>query len=126
MRAYGFTEIGGPDRQTFIDVPIPRPGPDELLVRVRAAGVNPGDWRLREGSYGHDGPAVLGREVAGTVVALGPGVSEFAVGDQVFGGCPGMVGGWAEQALTIASFTARRPDGVSPEVAAALPVAPAT
>jgi len=43
MRAYGFTEIGGPDRQTFIDVPVPQPGPDELLVRVRAAGVNPGD-----------------------------------------------------------------------------------
>jgi NADPH:quinone reductase-like Zn-dependent oxidoreductase len=126
MRGYGFTEVGGPEKQAFLDVPIPRPGPDELLVRVRAAGVNPGDWRLREGSYGHDGPAVLGREVAGTVVALGPGVSEFAVGDQVFGGCPGMVGGWAEQALTIASFTARRPDGVSPEVAAALPVAPAT
>jgi NADPH:quinone reductase-like Zn-dependent oxidoreductase len=126
MRAYGFTEIGGPDKQAFLDVPVPQPGPDELLVRVRAAGVNPGDWRVREGSYGHSGPTVLGREVAGTVVAVGPGVSEFAVGDEVFGGCPGMVGGWAEQALTIASFTARRPNGVTPEVAAALPVAAAT
>ena len=126
MRAYGFTEIGGPDAQAFLDVPEPRPGPDELVVRVRAAGVNPGDWRLREGAYGHSGPTVLGREVAGTVVALGPGVSQFAVGDEVFGGCPGMVGGWAEQALTIASFTARRPDGVRPEVAAALPVSAAT
>jgi NADPH2:quinone reductase len=126
VRAYGFTEIGGPDKQAFLDVPIPQPGPDELLVRVRAAGVNPGDWRLREGSYGHRGQAVLGREVAGTVVALGPGISEFATGDEVFGGCPAMVGGWAEQALTIASFTAKRPDGVSPESAAALPVAAAT
>jgi NADPH:quinone reductase-like Zn-dependent oxidoreductase len=126
MRGYGFSEVGGPDKQAFLDVPIPEPGPDELRVRVRAAGVNPGDWRVREGSYGVTGPAVLGREVAGTVVALGPGVSEFAIGDEVFGGCPGMVGGWAEEALTIASFTARRPDGVSPEVAAALPVAPAT
>ena len=52
----------------------PNPVADELLVRVRAAGVNPGDWRLREGAYGHSGPTVLGREVAGTVVALGPGV----------------------------------------------------
>ncbi len=126
MRAYGFTETGGPDRQAFLDVPVPQPGPDQLLVRVRAAGVNPGDWRLREGSYGHHGPAVLGREVAGTVEAVGAGVSEFAVGDEVFGGCPDMVGGWAEKALTIASFTARRPDGVSPEAAAALPVAAAT
>jgi NADPH2:quinone reductase len=125
MRAYGFTEIGGPDKQAFLDVPVPQPGPGELRVRVRAAGVNPGDWRLREGSYGHSGPAVLGREVAGTVVARGPGVG-FAIGDEVFGGCPEMVGGWAEQALTIASFTARRPDNVRPEVAAALPVAAAT
>lgn len=125
MRAYGFTEIGGPDKQAFLDVPVPQPGPGELRVRVRAAGVNPGDWRLREGSYGHSGTAVLGREVAGTVVARGPGVG-FAIGDEVFGGCPEMVGGWAEQALTIASFTARRPNNVRPEVAAALPVAAAT
>ena len=126
MRAYGFTEIGGPDTQAFLDVPVPQPGPTNCWCGSAAAGVNPGDWRLREGAYGHSGPTVLGREVAGTVVALGPGVSGFAVGDEVFGGCPGMVGGWAEQALTIASFTARRPDGVRPEVAAALPVSAAT
>lgn len=126
MKAYGFTEIGGPDKQAFLDVPVPTPGPDELLVRVRAAGVNPGDWRLREGSYGVSGPAVLGREVAGTVVAVGPGVTGFAVGDEVFGGCPGMVGGWAEQALVTASFAAHRPAAVSPEAAAALPVAAGT
>jgi NADPH:quinone reductase-like Zn-dependent oxidoreductase len=126
VRKYGFTEIGGPEKQAFLDVPIPQPGPDELLVRVRAAGVNPGDWRLREGSYGHHGLAVLGREVAGTVETVGAGVSEFVVGDEVFGGCPEMVGGWAEHALTIASFTAQRLNGVSPESAAALPVAAAT
>ncbi|WP_123028254.1 NADP-dependent oxidoreductase [Mycolicibacterium stellerae] len=126
MRAYGFTEIGGPDKQAFLDVPVPQPGRDQLRLRVRAAGVNPGDWRVREGSYGHHGPTVLGWEVAGTVEAVGAGVSEFVVGDEVFGGCPDMVGGWAEQALTIASFTARRPDAVRPEAAAALPVAAAT
>ncbi|MHA6622270.1 NADP-dependent oxidoreductase [Pseudonocardia sp. DLS-67] len=126
MRAYGFTEVGGPEKQAFLDVPVPEPGTDELLVRVRAAGVNPGDWRVRDGSYGTSGPAVLGREVAGTVVAVGPGVSGFAVGDEVFGGCPGMVGGWAEQAVVTASFAAHRPDGVSPEDAAALPVAAGT
>lgn len=75
MRAYGFTEVGGPEKQAFLDVPVPEPGTDELLVRVRAAGVNPGDWRVRDGSYGTSGPAVLGREVAGTVIAVGPGVS---------------------------------------------------
>jgi NADPH:quinone reductase-like Zn-dependent oxidoreductase len=126
MRAYGFTETGGPEKQAFLEVPVPKPGTDELLVRVRAAGVNPGDWRVRDGSYGLTGPAVLGREVAGTVVTVGPGVSGFAVGDEVFGGCPGMIGGWAEQALVTASFTAHRPDGVSPEAAATLPVAAGT
>lgn len=126
MRAYGFTAVGGPENEAFLEVPVPEPGPGELRVRVRAAGVNPGDWRLREGSYGTAGPAVLGREVAGTVVALGPGVDAFAEGDEVFGGCPGMVGGWAEEALVTASFAAHRPEGVPPEVAAALPVAAGT
>ncbi|GAA5165098.1 NADP-dependent oxidoreductase [Pseudonocardia eucalypti] len=126
MRAYGFVRVGGPEQQAFLDVEVPEPGPGELLVRVRAAGVNPGDWRVREGSYGTAGPAVLGREVAGTVVALGAGVTGFAPGDEVFGGCPGMVGGWAEQALVTASFAAHRPDGVSPESAAVLPVAAGT
>ncbi|CAM03949.1 NADPH2:quinone reductase [Saccharopolyspora erythraea NRRL 2338] len=126
MRAYGFTEVGGPEKEGFLDVPVPDPGPGELLVRVRAAGVNPGDWRLREGSYGVLGPAVLGREVAGTVTAVGSDVDGFSVGDEVFGGCPGMVGGWAEQALVTASFAAHRSDAVPPEMAAVLPVAAGT
>jgi NADPH:quinone reductase-like Zn-dependent oxidoreductase len=126
MRAYGYVRAGGPENESFLDVPVPEPGPGELLVRVRAAGVNPGDWRLRNGAYGVPGPAVLGREVAGTVTALGPGVTGFAVGDEVFGGCPGMVGGWAEQALVTASFAAHRPGSVPPEAAAVLPVAAGT
>ena len=126
MRAYGFVRVGGPEQESFLDVPVPEPGPGELLVRVRAAGVNPGDWRLRQGSYGDLRSAVLGREVAGTVLRLGSGVTGFAPGDEVFGGCPGMVGGWAEQALVTASFAAHRPDGVSPEAAAVLPVAAGT
>lgn len=126
MRAYGFTAVGGPANEAFLDVPVPVPGADQLLVRVRAAGVNPGDWKVREGSYGIDGPAVLGREVAGTVEQVGPGVEGFAIGDEVFGGTPGMVGGWAERALVIASFAAHRPAAVSPEDAATLPVAAGT
>lgn len=126
MRGYGFLRAGGPEQQAFVDVPEPEPGPGELLVRVRAAGVNPGDWRVRNGSYGVDGPAVLGREVAGTVLAVGDGVTGFAPGDEVFGGCPGMLGGWAPRALITASFAAHRPDGVGPEQAAVLPVAAGT
>ena len=127
MRAYGVTALGGPENEAMLDVPVPEPAPGELLVRVRAAGVNPGDWKLREGGYGDVAlPAVLGREVAGTVVATGPGVEGFAVGDEVFGGTPGMVGGWAEFALVTASFAAHRPERVAPADAATLPVAPAT
>ncbi|MCF7549403.1 NADP-dependent oxidoreductase [Pseudonocardia sp. WMMC193] len=126
MRAYGFTRTGGPETQTFLDVAVPEPGPGELRVRVRAAGVNPGDWRLREGAYGTVPPAVLGREVAGTVTAVGPGVTGFGTADEVFGGCPGMVGGWAEEAIVTAGFAAHRPASVRPEDAAALPVAAGT
>ncbi|PVZ04934.1 NADP-dependent oxidoreductase [Actinomycetospora cinnamomea] len=126
MRAFGFLGVGGPAQQAFLDVPVPEPGPGRLLVQVRAAGVNPGDIRMRRGEYDVTGPAVLGREVAGTVVAAGEGVTAFAPGDEVFGGCPGMVGGWAEQALVTASFAAHRPAAVSPEDAAALPVAAGT
>jgi NADPH:quinone reductase-like Zn-dependent oxidoreductase len=126
MRAYGFTALGGPEVEAFLDVPEPTPGEGELLVRVRAAGVNPGDWRMREGSYGPVAPAVLGREVAGTVAALGPGVSGFAVGDEVFGGCPDMQGGFAPLARVTAGFAAPRPSAVSPSDAAVLPVAAGT
>lgn len=126
MIAYGFQAIGGPEREEFLDVAEPVPGEGELLVRVRVAGVNPGDWRMREGSYGDVAPAVLGREVAGTVAAVGPGVEGFAVGDEVFGGCPGMTGGFAPLAIVTAGFAAPRPSTVAPEDAAVLPVAAGT
>jgi NADPH2:quinone reductase len=88
--------------------------------------VNPGDWRLREGGYGTVGPAVLGREVAGVVEQVGADVRGFSAGDEVFGGCPGMVGGWAGYALVQASFAAPRPASVSSHDAAVLPVAAGT
>jgi NADPH2:quinone reductase len=126
VKAYGFTAIGGPEHEAFLDVPEPVAGDGELVVRVRAAGVNPGDWRLREGNYGDVAPAVFGREVAGTVAAVGPGVSGFAVGDEVFGGCPGMRGGFAPLAIVTAGFAAHQPPDVTPEDAAVLPVAAGT
>ncbi|MEJ8280873.1 NADP-dependent oxidoreductase [Pseudonocardia spirodelae] len=126
MRGYGFLRAGGPEQQAFIEVDEPSAGPGEVVVRVRAAGVNPGDLRMRDGDYAVTGPAVLGREVAGTVLAVGEGVTGVAVGDEVFGGCPDLLGGWAPRARLLASFTAHRPDGVSPEEAAALPVAAGT
>lgn len=107
--------------------PVPVPGEGELLVRVRAAGVNPGDAKMREGAYGDVAlPAILGREVAGVVEAVGPGVTGFAEGDAVFGGTPGLLGAFAERALVIAGFAAPIPAGVAPVSAAVLPVAAGT
>ena len=126
MRAYGFVRAGGPETESFLDVPEPVPGHGELLLHVRAAGVNPGDRRMREGFYGNVTSGILGREVAGTVVRVGSGVVGFAPGDEVFGGCPDMLGGWAERAVVTAGFAARRPAGVPPEAASTLPVAAGT
>ncbi|NYE39276.1 NADPH:quinone reductase-like Zn-dependent oxidoreductase [Streptomyces fulvorobeus] len=91
-KAYVFTRYGGPEVEAFADLPMPRPGPGELLVAVRAAGVDPVDWKLRDG-YTRPGsapvalPAVLGSEASGTVVATGPDTDGFAPGQAVFG-CP--------------------------------------
>ena len=98
--AYAFTSYGGPEFQRFLDLPMPVPGRDEVLVEVRAAGVNPVDWKVREGAHREflplELPAVLGREVAGTVVRSGSG---FAAGDRVCGPTVGGYGGYAEFAV---------------------------
>lgn len=128
-KAYVFTRFGGPETEAFVDVDRPRPGPGQLLVAVRAAGVNPVDWKQRTG-YARAGgaarelPAVFGNEVAGTVVEVGEGVTGFAVGDAVLGNP--VAGGYAEYALLPVTVTAHKPAGLSFTDAAALPVAAAT
>ncbi|MEV7682480.1 NADP-dependent oxidoreductase [Streptomyces sp. NPDC088341] len=128
-KAYVFTEHGGPEVETFADLPVPGPGPGQLLVAVRAAGVNPVDWKLRNG-YRRPGsapaelPAVLGSEAAGVVEAIGPGVTGFAVGDAVFGST--LTGGYTEYTLLPVEVTAHKPEALSFTDAAALPVAAAT
>src|SRR5688572_17291450 len=130
MKAYGFTRYGGPENEALLDLPVPEPGPGELLVRVTAAGVNPADWKVRAGlrraEMPLEPPVALGREVAGVVEQVGSGVSGFAAGDDVFGGTVGSVGGWAEFARVPAAFAAHRPSGVAVTDAATLPVAAAT
>ncbi|MEV7194621.1 NADP-dependent oxidoreductase [Streptomyces sp. NPDC093510] len=128
-RAYAFTEHGGPEVEAFHDLPTPEPGPGQLLVAVRAAGVNPVDWKLRAGKRRPGqaplvGVEVLGSEVAGVVAGVGPGVEGFAVGDPVFGNP--VTGGYAEFTLVPADIAARKPDALSFTDAAALPVAAAT
>ncbi|MER6000294.1 NADP-dependent oxidoreductase [Nonomuraea angiospora] len=128
--AYGFIDYGGPDVQRYLDVPAPEPQPGEVLVEVRAAGVNPVDWKVRAGMHRAflplSLPAVLGREVAGTVVRTGPGVTRLAVGDAVFGSTAGGSGGYAELAVLSEDRAARMPDGLSFTDAAALPIAAGT
>jgi NADPH:quinone reductase-like Zn-dependent oxidoreductase len=78
--------FGGPESLELEEVVLPAPGPGEVLVRVRAAGVNPADWKMREGLCGeHPMPRTLGGDFSGTVEALGPGVSDFSLGQPVFG-----------------------------------------
>ena len=128
MRAYGYTANGDASVQDFLDLPMPEPMAGELLVEVRAAGVNPVDWKIRSGSYGESPsfPAVLGVEVSGVVRGVGQDVDGFAVGDEVFGTTAPGSGGYAEYTLTTAAETAHKPAAVSFTDAATLTVAGAT
>lgn len=128
-KAYVFTRNGGPEVEALIDQDVPVPGPGELLVAVRAAGVNPVDWKLRTGylrpgSAAQAFPTVFGSEAAGVVEGIGPDVEGFAIGDEVFGNP--LTGGYAEHTLLPVSVTAHRPAGLSFTDAAVLPVAAAT
>ncbi|WP_327365680.1 NADP-dependent oxidoreductase [Streptomyces sp. NBC_01217] len=128
-KAYVFTRNGGPEVEAFIEQDVPVPGPGQLLVAVRAAGVNPVDWKLRTG-YTRPGsepqafPTVFGSEAAGVVEGVGPDVEGFAVGDEVFGNP--VTGGYAEYTLLPVVVTAHKPAGLSFTDAAVLPVAAAT
>lgn len=129
-KAYVFTRYGGPETQEPAEVDRPRPGPGQILVAVRAAGVNPVDWKQRTGfrrpgeSAEREFPVVLGNEVSGVVEETGEGVTGFSVGDEVFGNTA--AGGYAEYALLPAAVTAHKPAGLSHTDAATLPVAAAT
>lgn len=127
--AYVFTAFGGPGTEAFAEVPRPVPGPGQLLVAVRAAGVNPADWKRREGRYGSAEarpalPAVFGREASGVVEEAGEGVTGFAAGDEVFGHPVG--GSYARYALLPAAGAAHKPAALSWTDAATLPVAAGT
>ena len=129
-KAYVFTRYGGPETEALAEVDQPSPGAGEVLVAVRAAGVNPVDWKQRNG-YRRPGetgsrafPAVFGQEVSGVVREVGAGVDGFAVGEEVFGST--VAGGYAEYALLTAAVTAHKPAELSFTDAATLPVAAAT
>lgn len=118
MHAVLIHETGGPDVLRYEEAERPVPGEGEVLIEVRAASVNPIDWKIRRGLRETQLPAVLGNDVSG-VVELSR-MDGLAVGDEVFGVASS--GGYAEFATVPATLIARKPAGVSHEQAAALPV----
>ncbi|GGO00457.1 quinone oxidoreductase [Microbispora rosea subsp. aerata] len=102
----------------YAERPDPEPGPGEVLVEVAAAGVNFIDVYHREGRYPLPLPLVPGSEGAGTITAVGPGVTDLVPGDRV--GWASVVGSYASKAVVPADKTIRLPDGLSPDLAAAV------
>ena len=132
MRAVIQQTFGGPEVLQVSDVPKPVPLPTEVLVRVRAAGINPVDWQTREGAGMAQvlgvPPFVLGWDVAGVVEAVGFGVSTLAVGDEVYGmpWFPRAAGGYGAYVTAPARQFARKPASITMEQAAAAPLAALT
>ena len=111
-------QTGGPEVLSYTEKPRPSPGPGEVLIKAEAIGVNFVDTYFRSGSYPHELPFVLGAEVAGTVAAVGEGVTALRVGDRV--ATADAVGTYAEYCLAAADVVASVPDAVSSDVAAAV------
>lgn len=123
MKAVLLRGYGDVDQLVYEDAPEPKAQAGEVLVKVAATSVNPIDWKLRQGIYKDSRPlqfpAILGRDVAGTVVSLGPDTNGFQPGDRVMG----LVNhAYAEFLVTKRETLARIPDGLETEAAAALPL----
>jgi NADPH:quinone reductase-like Zn-dependent oxidoreductase len=127
MKAVVVHEYGGPEVLKFEDYPDPIPGPGEVLVRVAAASVNPIDYKRRAGLtkdfYPMKFPGLIGVDMAGTVVNIGPGVEGFSVGDRVFTMADNT---YAELCVVKAAVLAKVPKGLDLIQAAALPLVTVT
>jgi len=117
MKAIQIKRTGGPEVMELVDLPVPQPKPNEVLVKIQAVGVNFIDVYNREGRYKQALPLVLGQEAAGTVSALGSDVRALAVGDQV-AYCM-ILGSYAEYASVPADKLVKIPGGVTERQAAA-------
>lgn len=130
MKAITYSTYGTPTALALVDVPEPKVGPGEVLVRVRAAGVNPVDWKLAAGFLGQvlevRHPVIPGWDVAGTVEAVGPDTDDYAVGDEVYGYVRKEwveLGTYAELVSAPVRTLARKPRELTFEQAAGLPLA---
>jgi len=122
MKAVYIERFGGPEVLKYGDLPDPIAGPGEVVVDVVAATINAADWKVRAGQNPQTKfPFALGRDFSGLVSALGEGVTDFKVGDAVFGVCAtGQEGAYAEKIAVSAAIIAKKPDGLSHINAAAL------
>jgi NADPH2:quinone reductase len=117
MKAIQISETGGPEVLKLVELPIPEPGPGQVLIRIEATGVNFIEIYFRKGVYKASFPLIPGSEAAGTVEELGPGVTGFATGDAV--ASTSVMGSYAEYALVPAAQLVKVPAGLSMESAAA-------
>ena len=125
MKAVSQDELGGPDVLKLVTIPTPEPSISEILVRVHAAGVNPIDGAQRQtGAFVGKPPFVLGWDVSGTVDAVGPGVTLYKPGDEVFGMLPFPQGhgAYAEYVVGPTRAFVRKPDRLDHVQAAAIPM----
>jgi NADPH:quinone reductase len=130
MRVVQVTRLGGPEVLEVAERPDPEPGPGQVVVRVRAANVNPTDLGARQGRGRHappDPPFVLGWDVAGKVTAVGDGVADLSEGDRVVGMVQwyeqgGSVGAYAEAVAFDADWLVPLPNGLDYETAATIPL----
>lgn len=112
-------ELGGPDRLVWEEIPVGVPGPGEVRIKQRAAGLNYIDVYFRTGLYPLASlPAIIGMEGAGDVIALGEGVTSLSIGDRV--AYAGALGGYAEERIIAADRLVKIPEGISYETAAAM------
>jgi len=118
MKAVYFERFGDPEVLQYGDLPDPAAAPGEVVVDVHAASVNAADWKFRAGQYPrHDGfkfPAIPGRDFSGVIGALGTGVADFKVGDEVFGVlAAGKEGTYCEKIAINAAIVAKKPAALS-------------
>src|SRR5438128_9214900 len=130
MKAIVIEKFGGVEVLKLAQVNAPEAGPGEVLIRVSHAGVNPVDWKIREGYlkdlFPHRFPVILGWDAAGTIEAVGEGVEEFRRGERVYAytrKAEVAGGSYAEYIVVPASAVARVPKKLADAEAAALPLA---
>ena len=133
MKAIAINDFGGQDKLQLMDLPLPEIRPGEILVKVRAAGVNPVDWKIRQGYlkdlFTHQFPVILGWDAAGVVKKVGNDVTRFKQGDEIFAYCRKPIvhgGAYAEYIALEEEHAAIKPKNVSFQEAASIPLAALT